>query len=53
MSIAKGVSMPLGSHFKLSTEGCPSSEQEMEDMVGVAYNNAIGSIIYSMIWTHG
>ncbi|XP_060670663.1 secreted RxLR effector protein 161-like [Ziziphus jujuba] len=51
MSEAKPVSVPLGGHYKLSMEQCPSNEQEREDMITVPYSSAIGSVMYLMIST--
>ena len=35
MENAKEVTVPLRGHFKLSADQCPSTEQEMEDMLSV------------------
>ena len=51
MENAKEVTVPLRGHFKLSADQCPSTEQEMEDMLSVPYSSAIGSIMYIMICT--
>ena len=51
MDNAKPASIPLGGHYKLSAEQCPTSEQEKEDMARVPYSNAVGSVMYNMICT--
>ena len=51
MENAKPASIPLGGHYKLSADKCPSNEQEEEDMAKVPYSNAVGSIMYTMICT--
>ena len=48
---AKPVSTPLGSHFKLSKEQSPKTEEEMDHMSKVPYASAIGSLIYAMVCT--
>ncbi|KAL0459210.1 UNVERIFIED_CONTAM: Retrovirus-related Pol polyprotein from transposon TNT 1-94 [Sesamum latifolium] len=37
MSKAKPVSTPLANHFKLSSEQCPKTDHEIEDMAKVSY----------------
>eukprot|EP00253_Pinus_taeda_P015199 PITA_15199 len=49
MQIAKPVSIPLTSHFKLSKEDCPKSQEEMAHMSKVPYASAVGSLIYAMV----
>ncbi|RVW47730.1 Retrovirus-related Pol polyprotein from transposon TNT 1-94 [Vitis vinifera] len=43
MNEAKPVSTPLGSHFKLSKEQSPKTEEERDHMSKVPYASAIGS----------
>ena len=45
MEIVKEVPVPLEGHYKLSAELCPSTEQEIEDMVSVPYLSAIGLVM--------
>ena len=51
MENAKPVSTPLASHFKLSKEYSPTSEQERDHMDRVPYASAIGSLMYAMVCT--
>ncbi|RVW22775.1 Retrovirus-related Pol polyprotein from transposon TNT 1-94 [Vitis vinifera] len=49
--LAKPVSTPLGSHFKLSKEQSPKTEEERDHMSKVPYASAIDSLIYAMVCT--
>ena len=51
MNKAKPVSTPLGSHFKLSKEQSPKTEEEMDYMSKVSYASTIGSLMYAMVCT--
>ena len=51
MNEAKPVSTPLGSHFKLSKEQSPKTEEEMDHMSKVPYALTIGSLMYAMVYT--
>ncbi|KAE8680841.1 pentatricopeptide repeat-containing protein [Hibiscus syriacus] len=51
MSSAKPVSTPLANHFKLSSEQCPKTDKEAEDMAKVPYSNAVGCLMYAMVCT--
>ncbi|KAE8685445.1 hypothetical protein F3Y22_tig00111098pilonHSYRG00167 [Hibiscus syriacus] len=51
MSSAKPVSTPLANHFKLSSEQCPKTDKEAEDMAKVPYANVIGCLMYAMVCT--
>ncbi|KAE8712086.1 cytochrome P450 71A9-like [Hibiscus syriacus] len=51
MSSAKPVSTPLVNHFKLSSEQCPKTDKEAEDMAKVSYSNAVGCLMYAMVCT--
>ena len=51
MNEAKPVSTPLGSHFKLSKEQSPKTEEERDHMSKVPYASAIGSLMYAMVCT--
>ena len=46
MNEAKPVSTPLGSHFKLSKEQSPKTEEERDHMSKVLY----ASVIDSLMW---
>jgi len=47
----KPVSTPLATHFKLSAESCPLSEEDIEKMFHVPYISAVGSLMYAMVCT--
>ncbi|KAK4584295.1 hypothetical protein RGQ29_022149 [Quercus rubra] len=49
--LAKPVSTPLGSHFKLSKEQSPKTEEEMDHMNKVPYASSIGNLMYAMVCT--
>ena len=51
MSNAKYVCSPLAGHFKLTSEHCPISEKEKQEMRGVPYASAVGSLMYVMVCT--
>ncbi|KAE8658345.1 hypothetical protein F3Y22_tig00116971pilonHSYRG00233 [Hibiscus syriacus] len=51
MSSAKPVSTPLANHFKLSSEQCPKTDKEAEDMEKVSYSNDVGYLMYAMVYT--
>jgi hypothetical protein len=51
MDEAKSVSTPLGSHFKLTKDQSPKTDQEKAYMNKVPYASAIGSLIYAMVCT--
>ncbi|KAH9307354.1 hypothetical protein KI387_035265, partial [Taxus chinensis] len=51
MQDAKPVGTPLASHFKLSKEQCPKTEQERNQMSKVPYSSAVGSLMYVMVCT--
>ena len=41
----------MGSHFKLSKEQSPKTEEERDHMSKVPYASAIGSLMYTMVCT--
>ena len=47
----KPVRTPLAPHFKLSASQCPKTEEEREYMSKVPYSNAVGSLMYAMVYT--
>jgi hypothetical protein len=51
MQNAKPVSTPLASHFKLTKEMCPKTQEEIEYMYRVPYSSAIGNLMYAMVCT--
>ena len=48
---AKLVSTPLSAHFKLSSQSCPSSDEESKYMSKVSYANTVGCLMYLMVCT--
>jgi hypothetical protein len=51
MQNAKPVSTPLASHFKLTKEMCPKTQEEIEYMSRVPYSSAVGNLMYAMVCT--
>ena len=51
MHNAKPVSTPFASHFKLSKEMCPKTQEDMDYMSKVPYASANGSLMYAMVCT--
>nr|KYP53356.1 Retrovirus-related Pol polyprotein from transposon TNT 1-94 [Cajanus cajan] len=51
MNNCKPVSTPLAAHFKLSSDLCPQTKEEMERMSHVPYASAVGSLMYAMVCT--
>jgi hypothetical protein len=51
MNNVKPVSVPLASHFKLSSSLCPSTKEQKEYISQIPYANAVGSLIYAMVST--
>ena len=51
MGDAKPVSTPLASHFRLSKDQSPQTEEERDFMAKVPYASAIGSLMYAMVCT--
>jgi hypothetical protein len=39
------------SHFKLTKEMCPKTQEEIEYMSTVPYSSAVGSLMYAMVCT--
>ena len=50
MQNAKPVSTPLASHFKLTKDMCPKTQEEITYMSKVPYASAVGSLMYAMVW---
>eukprot|EP00253_Pinus_taeda_P004050 PITA_04050 len=51
MHNAKPVSTPFASHFKLSKEMCPKTQEDVDYMSKVPYASAVGSLMYAMVCT--
>lgn len=51
MESSKAVSIPLATHFKLSSNQSHSSEDDAFDMKRVPYMYVIGSLMYAMVYT--
>lgn len=51
MSKAKPVTTPLAGQSALSTNQCPTSEKDKEEMKKVPYASAVGSLMYAMVCT--
>jgi len=51
MTNCKSVSTPLAAHFKLSSDLCPTSKEEINKMSSVPYASAVGSLMYAMVCT--
>ena len=51
MNEAKLVNTPLGSHFKLSKEQSPKTDEERDHMSKVPYASTIGSLMCAMVCT--
>jgi len=51
MTEARPATTPLAGHFKLSFKLCPQSPEEEEKMSRVPYASAVGSLIYTMVYT--
>ena len=49
MQNEKPVSTPFSSHFKLSKEMFPKTQEEMEYMSEVPYASIVGSLMYAMV----
>ena len=52
MKESKPVSTSLATHFKLSLDLSPQSEEEERYMSQVPYASAVGSLMYAMVCTH-
>ena len=46
MQDAKLVSTPLASHFKLTKEMCPKTDEELDDMSKVPYSVVVRILMY-------
>ena len=45
MQDCKPVTTPIATHFKLSSEQCPTTEEGKRRMSHVPYSNAVGSLM--------
>jgi hypothetical protein len=48
---SKPVKVPIPIGVKLSTDQCPKTQEEEEDMSHVPYASAVGSLMYAMVCT--
>eukprot|EP00253_Pinus_taeda_P032737 PITA_32737 len=51
MNNVKHVSVPLASHFKLSSSLCPNTDEEKDYMSRIPYANVVGCLMYVMVCT--
>ena len=51
MKDSKIVKVPIPVGVRLSTEQCPKTLEEEEDMSRVPYESAVGSLMYAMVYT--
>ena len=51
MNNVKPVSVPLASHFKLSSSLCPNTDEEKDYMSRILYANVVGCLMYAMVCT--
>ncbi len=51
MGRCKPISAPLASHFRLSKDDAPKSEEERRGMAQIPYTSVAGSLMYAMICT--
>ena len=51
MQNGKLISTPFSSHFKLSKEMCPKTQEEMDYMSKIPYASVVGSLMYAMVYT--
>ncbi|KAM3344821.1 hypothetical protein P3S68_024530 [Capsicum galapagoense] len=51
MSKSKSISNPLASHFKISSEFYPKTEEKIEIMSNIPYSSVVGGLMYAMVCT--
>jgi len=51
MQGSKLVKVPIPVGVRLSTEQCPKTQEEKEDMSNVPYPSAVDSLMYAMVYT--
>ena len=51
MNNVKPVNVPLASHFKLSSDFSPRTNEEKQYMSRVPYANVVGNLMYAMVST--
>eukprot|EP00253_Pinus_taeda_P013609 PITA_13609 len=49
MNNVKPISVPLASHFKLSSSLCPNTDEEKDYMSRIPYANVVGFLMYAMV----
>lgn len=52
MQKAKPISIPLATHFKISSTLSPLSDDGVNYMARVPYSSIVGSLTYTMIYYH-
>ena len=48
---SKPIKIPLASHFKYSSDQCPSLDKDKKEMEKVPYSSAVGSVMFTMVST--
>ncbi|KAH9651743.1 Integrase catalytic domain-containing protein [Citrus sinensis] len=51
MGSSKPVQTPLPAHFRLSSQQCPKTEEEMTEINMVPYSSVVGCLMYAMVLT--
>jgi hypothetical protein len=51
MHVSKPIKVPIPIVVKLSTDQCPKTHEEEEDMSHVSYYNVVNSLMYAMVCT--
>ena len=51
MQVCKSIKVSIPVGVKLSTDQCPKTHEEVEDMSHVPYASAVGSLMYAMVCT--
>lgn len=51
MADAKSICVPLASHFQLSSQLCPKTQEDKEFMDKIPYKSVVGSLMYAMVST--
>src|ERR1041385_8368430 len=51
MHVAKSVNTPIAPHFKLSSNDCPSTDEDYEYMSRVPHSSDVGSLMYAMVFS--
>jgi hypothetical protein len=51
MQECKSIKVPIPVGVKLSSDQCPETQEEEEDLSHVPYASAVGSLMYAMVCT--